>query len=638
MNQGALEQVPLGVEQAFGNLQTRIMEDVVRRIRINGFVTRSADWEITRLRQLGESDAYIKKQIQIALHLSDAAIDDIYLDAVGKEYTRNAELYRLTGSTLPALADNIELQDLISSVKSQTKDTLNNITRSMGFVTQEGGKLKALDLTTFYQKTLDAALGDISSGAFDYSTALRRTIKDMTNSGLRWIDYESGYHNRVTVAARRATITGFNQTISHMNEKTARDLGTDSFEVTWHAGARPEHQAWQGQVYTKQQLIEICGLGSGDGLKGWNCYHDYLPFVPGASVRSYSDDQLRAMNAAENTPKTYNGKEYTTYEALQRQRQLETNMRAQRQEIDLLKKGGADEKDIINANARYRVTSAEYTGLSKTMGLPQQRERVTIDGMGKRSSNNVIAPRAEKSINTALLIDNDHIGKTYGKALSMQYRTISGDEYVLTGTDIGNVGILPKNTSETDFFVYAAPKSSGFLKGKYVLDDNLNAIFTDGRVVLNNYSANNETRNAIRAMLEDEISSLAGIRGDNIWYRAANNPKELDYLKKGIIRPSVNHMTKAVEDGLSVWERPLYHADNIYKISGDLIGIGADGEPLLDVKTVKLLSDKPFTLDLQDELMKKGKALFLNKYNWTPEQLDNALKGKWTKKTDLQVN
>ncbi len=65
-------------------------------------------------------------------------------------------------------------------------------------------------------------------------------------------------------------------------------------------------------------------------IKVWNCYHDYLPFVPGASVRTYSDEQLERLNAAENEPKVYYGKEYTTYEALQRQRQLETNMRAQR--------------------------------------------------------------------------------------------------------------------------------------------------------------------------------------------------------------------------------------------------------------------------------------------------------------------
>ena len=94
------------------------------------------------------------------------------------------------------------------------------------------------------------------------------------------------------------------------------------------------------------------------------------------------------MNEEENTPTEYNGKKYTKYEALQRQRRLETTMRAQRQEIKLLQEGGADEDDITIASGKYQTTSSEYTRFSEAMSLLQQRERVTIDelddiGQGK---------------------------------------------------------------------------------------------------------------------------------------------------------------------------------------------------------------------------------------------------------------
>lgn len=42
-------------------------------------------------------------------------------------------------------------------------------------------------------------------------------------------------------------------------------------------------------------------------------------------------------------------------------------MRAQRQEIHLLKTGNVSEDDILAAQSRYRVTSAEYTHFSKEM-------------------------------------------------------------------------------------------------------------------------------------------------------------------------------------------------------------------------------------------------------------------------------
>ena len=56
-------------------------------------------------------------------------------------------------------------------------------------------------------------------------------------------------------------------------------------------------------------------------------------------------------------------------------------MRAERQKIKLLQDGEADETDIMLARAKYRGTSQEYTSFSKAMELPQQRQRVTIDGL-----------------------------------------------------------------------------------------------------------------------------------------------------------------------------------------------------------------------------------------------------------------
>ncbi len=59
----------------------------------------------------------------------------------------------------------------------------------------------------------------------------------------------------------------------------------------------------------------------------------------------------------------------------------QVDLRAQRQEIKLLKEGGADEDSLIEARARYRKTSDEYARFSKAMELPQKRERVTVDGL-----------------------------------------------------------------------------------------------------------------------------------------------------------------------------------------------------------------------------------------------------------------
>ena len=212
---------------------------------------------------------------------------------------------------------------------------------------------------------------------------LFRSVKQLTNSGLRTIDYASGRSNRVDVAARRAVMTGITQFSGQIADMNAEKLGTDYFEVAWHAGARPTHQVWQGRVYSKEELVTVCGLGTVTGLEGINCYHERFPFFPGISVRNWSDEWLDAKNKEENTPKQFHGKEYTVYEAKQRQRQMETAMRAQRQNVKLLQSGGADPEEVILARCKYQGQLDEYGRFSKKMGLKQERERIYLDLQGR---------------------------------------------------------------------------------------------------------------------------------------------------------------------------------------------------------------------------------------------------------------
>lgn len=385
MTQGEIEKLASGQAKIFTDLQNRIMADIVRRIRINGFSTASADWQTSRLQQLGMSEKDIRSWIQEALKASDEEIERIFSDEVYEQYMGHGRAYRLSGMQQIPFEENKPLQQLVEAMKSQASQECSNLAGSMGFAIRDpSGKVAYTPLLEYYRTTLDNAVIDIKSGAFSYQTVLERTINQMTTSGLRWIDYDSGHRDRVDVAARRAVLTGFRQVQGKINEQVARDLGTDSYEVTWHGGARPSHQVWQGRVWTMKQLREVCGLGDVTGLHGANCYHDYNAFFPGISARTYTDEWLDAQNEKENTPKTYNSKEYTTYEALQEQRKMERTMRKYRMDLKLLKEGGSSEDAITLKKARYQGKMQEYEAFSKAMKLPMQKERIYQDGLGRK--------------------------------------------------------------------------------------------------------------------------------------------------------------------------------------------------------------------------------------------------------------
>ena len=372
------------IEKHFLDLEQMILEDIVRRIKKAGKITSTADWQINRLQIIGYSSEDIEKMIKTTLNLSYPEVFELYDKVIDWEYVRNKDIYEQVNAEYIPYEDNKELQQLADGFIQQSNDDLRNVTKSMGcYVDYGGGRLVMTPLSDIYQGYLDKAITGVVYGAFDYNTMIRKVVTQLTNSGLRNIDYASGWHCRVDVAARRAVMTGVSQLTGKISEMNADKLGTEHYEVAWHAGARPSHAVWQGKVWSKEQLVTVCGLGTVTGLLGANCYHEYYPFVKGVSERNWSDSWLAEQNRKESIPKTFNGKEYTLYEARQQQRKMETAMRAQREKAVLLKQGGADPDDVMLAKAKYQGQLGEYTRFCKKMGLQQERERIYYDMRGR---------------------------------------------------------------------------------------------------------------------------------------------------------------------------------------------------------------------------------------------------------------
>lgn len=384
-----IERYGYGNEFLFYDLEQRIMADVVRRLKSAGVITRTADFQLNRLSDLGYSDQEIKAILKETLQASEDYINAIYDKALKTEYIDNESLYKAVGKEFIPFEENSFIQQIVTAAKLQTRNELKNMTKSLGFAVDERSGKEFKDLSQFYHGVLDRAMVDITTGSFDYNTALRKTVQQMTNSGVRWIDYETGHHNRITTASRRSVMTGLSNLTRQINEYNGEQLGTNDYEVAWHANARPSHREWQGLVWSYEELVSVCGLGTVEGLCGANCYHIYYPFIKGLSKRNWSDAWLRQQNEKEDAARTFAGKEYTGYAALQRQRVLETRMRAQRESIKLLQVGDGDPFDILSMQSRYHATMDEYVSFSKAMGLRQQKERIYMDSLGKTAAFNV---------------------------------------------------------------------------------------------------------------------------------------------------------------------------------------------------------------------------------------------------------
>lgn len=437
------------IASRYQDLEERIMQDIVRRIMKAGEITSTADWQINRLRILGYSSEDIEKEIKKALNASYPEMFELYDKVINWEYVRNKDIYEQINAEYIPFEENGQLKQITEAIIDQSFDDLENVTNSLGFYLDYGNGQKVLTpLSQVYTKYLDAACYDIVTGAFDYNSVLRRVVTQLTNSGLRQIDYSSGRANRVDVAARRAIMTAVSQITGKISEYNAQKLGTEYFEVEWHAGARPTHAVWQGRVWSKEQLYSVCGLGTVTGLLGVNCYHTYHLFFPGLSERNWTDDWLEEQNRKENEPREFLGKEYTLYEAKQRQRQMETAMRAQREKVKLLQAGGADQDEVILHKAKYQGQLNEYSRFCRKMSLTEERERIYLDMMGKIATNN----KSQNSIFHPEMIKN----ATKDIAQYKRYKEILGDSV----GSLAKFGRVKYNDSEqwkklqSKFFAY----------------------------------------------------------------------------------------------------------------------------------------------------------------------------------------
>ncbi|MDO9492811.1 phage minor capsid protein [Acetobacterium sp.] len=388
-----LKIIPDGMVGLYQDLEAFVIKDFARRVAKAGKITATAKWQALRAKEIGASLSELEKEIKRVTELSQSEIDALMHSVAELSLNNDAPIFEQMGKKLPNIEKSVTLQSYIAAATEQTKGELFNMTKSLGFARKVAGKVEYLPMFEFYNKALDLAQFQVSTGVLDYDTATRNAVKQIAQSGLRWVDYESGWHNRVDVAARRAVMTGVNQMSSKMNDQVAKDLDADYVEVTAHSGARPDHAEWQGKVFKIHgsakgypNLAATTGLGTGPGLCGWNCRHNYYAFFPGISTPTYSEKELQSIDP---DPFEYEGKSYNHYEATQKQRQIETAIRQSKNELIGYDAMG-DKEAFTIASIKLQRQKQFYKEFSKETGLALQNERHQVVGFGQSISQKSI--------------------------------------------------------------------------------------------------------------------------------------------------------------------------------------------------------------------------------------------------------
>ena len=398
-----LETLPDALVELWQQVEDDILRDIARRIGKmpdRDTLTDTAAWQAWRLEQTRLTKQEILSILARYSGKSREAIRQTLLDAALTTLASDDAVYRAAGLEPPPVERSEALNNLLNAGYRQTLGTWRNLTATT-----------ANTVTGEFERALDRAWLQVSSGVFSYDVAIRRAVDGLA-AHMNGITYPSGHKDTLEVAVRRAVLTGTNQTCAKLQLARADEMGCEFVEVTAHAGARPEHALWQGKVYHRGGAVTYQGVrygdfeaatgyGTGPGLCGWNCRHNFYPFFPGLSAPNYSQEQLDAFNAKE---VTYGGKQYTRYEISQMQRALERRVRRFKRQYLAEDAAGVD---ATAAAAKLRAARKDLNDFVRATGGRNNSARTSVSGFGRSQASKAtaLAKAYEKEQERAILIE-----------------------------------------------------------------------------------------------------------------------------------------------------------------------------------------------------------------------------------------
>lgn len=247
-----LDSLPEELAELYRSLELKLLDEICSRLKIAGELNEVTVQDIRALRSHGIDLSEIEKAIQQTANISRKELDKLLDEVVERNQRYYREVIDLAGVTAPeTLVSAVD----IATIMAQAQREVGNLTRSMGFLVDNGRTM--LPYARAYQWAMDSAEMQIMSGAISYNQAIKSAVKQLADSGLRMVDYESGHRDHIDVAARRAVMTGVSQLCAKYAEQSMEYLNTNLVEVSAHIGARDvdgpmgweNHKKWQGKIF-----------------------------------------------------------------------------------------------------------------------------------------------------------------------------------------------------------------------------------------------------------------------------------------------------------------------------------------------------------------------------------------------------
>lgn len=379
------------------DINTYVISKIAESVREIGIISSA---EINRMRLLVELGADIRKMNEELAKMANMQVKDIksLIRTVAIKTNIDAKpLYDYRHKSFIPFENNTKLQNISNIIGNRTAGTYTNLSNSKatGFLIRDlknPGVLKFQAINDVYQSVIDEAIQAVSGNVVDFNVAMRRTLKQLSDSGIRRLYWESGYTQRLDTAVRRNILDGVRSIQQGVEDIVGEELDADGKELSAHIFCALDHEPFQGHQFTNENWENLQNSENFQDIQGrqftgvdrvigmWNCRHVARSIIVGVTKPIYSDEELEGFIADNHKGFVLpNGKHITMYECTQMQRQMETKIRYAKDEQIVFKEAGNIDAAKI-ARQKVKFYQQEYYKFSNECGLPIHKNRMSVPG------------------------------------------------------------------------------------------------------------------------------------------------------------------------------------------------------------------------------------------------------------------
>ena len=399
LSDNSLEKLIQPIIERQEKINNYVIRIIANRIKEIGELKSSDVYKLTRLFQSGNDIKKINKELARLTGLQEKDIRHIIQVCAEEAYIDAKPFFDLTQQPFIPMAENVALNRVIRAVQRQTIKEYKNLSKAQAFMIRDRKNPKVLKPTSIaktYQSVVDEAIQAVQSGTIDYNTAMRKTIRQLNDSGIRYVKYhpESGrtYTQRLDTAIRRNILDGVRAINQGVQDEVGKEFGSTGKEISVHQYSAPDHEPIQGHQFTnaeweKLQNNEPFQDVNGNKFKAiarpigaLNCRHFAWSVMAGVTKPNYTQHELDKMIEKNNQGYTDSkGRHYTMYECTQEQRRLETMVRRMK-DGQIAAKAARDVTLAKEYQAKISKYTKQYDAFTKACGLPSHKSKMGVSG------------------------------------------------------------------------------------------------------------------------------------------------------------------------------------------------------------------------------------------------------------------